>query len=169
MTEIELTNGGETQAFRLEPEAPGIWLNDEFFTPEELRADERTRRVVIQNRVFDLVFQEYDARANTLRLLVNGKEATLNIRTAYDRMLEQIGLDRASAHQLTDLKAPMPGLVRKIFVEAGQEVAADEPLMTLEAMKMENVLKAPTPVRVGEIVVTSGASVDKNQVLITFA
>lgn len=41
------------------------------------------------------------------------------------------------------VKAPIPGLVREVFVEAGQEVKAGEPILILEAMKMENEIVSP--------------------------
>ena len=62
----------------------------------------------------------------------------------------------------------MPGLVLDIKVEVGQEVLEGEPLLVLEAMKMENVLKSPADVVVKSIDVKQQAAVEKNQVLITF-
>ena len=64
------------------------------------------------------------------------------------------------------LKAPMPGLVVRVQVEAGQSVAAGAPLVVLEAMKMENQLKAPAPGVVAEVKVVAGAAVEKGQVLV---
>jgi biotin carboxyl carrier protein len=60
----------------------------------------------------------------------------------------------------------MPGLVVRVQVEAGQEVVAGAPLVVLEAMKMENQLKAPGPGRVSEVRVAAGQVVEKGQVLI---
>lgn len=65
------------------------------------------------------------------------------------------------------LKAPMPGLVVRVQVEPGQQVAAGAPLVVLEAMKMENQLKAPAAGVVGEVRVSAGATVEKGQVLVT--
>ena len=65
------------------------------------------------------------------------------------------------------LKAPMPGLVVRVQVEPGQQVAAGAPLVVLEAMKMENQLKAPAAGMVAEVRVVAGAAVEKGQVLVT--
>ena len=65
------------------------------------------------------------------------------------------------------LKAPMPGLVVRVQVEPGQQVAAGAPLVVLEAMKMENQLKAPAAGTVAEVRVVAGAAVEKGQVLVT--
>jgi biotin carboxyl carrier protein len=83
-------------------------------------------------------------------------------------MLEVIGLDRAATNKLTDLRAPMPGLVRGVHVAPGERVEAGTPLLVLEAMKMENVLKAPANTVIAGVSVVSGQTVEKNAVLITF-
>jgi len=64
------------------------------------------------------------------------------------------------------IKAPMPGLVLRIQVEAGQQVEKGQALLVLEAMKMENVLKAPASGVVAEIKAVAGAAVEKGEVLI---
>jgi biotin carboxyl carrier protein len=62
----------------------------------------------------------------------------------------------------------MPGLVLKIMVEPGQEVSKGDGLLILEAMKMENIIKAPTDGVVKSIEVEQSNAVEKNQVLIKF-
>jgi biotin carboxyl carrier protein len=87
----------------------------------------------------------------------------LDERTAHIRSLSGPGSGPAAGGAL---KAPMPGLVVRVQVEAGQEVVAGAPLVVLEAMKMENQLKAPGPGRVSEVRVAAGQVVEKGQVLI---
>jgi pyruvate carboxylase subunit B len=60
----------------------------------------------------------------------------------------------------------MPGLVVRVLVEAGQEVAAGAGIVVLEAMKMENELKAPAASVVGTVRVAAGEPVEKGQVLV---
>jgi biotin carboxyl carrier protein len=66
------------------------------------------------------------------------------------------------------LKAPMPGLVVRVQVRAGDAVMADAGLVVLEAMKMENELKAAAPGVVKLVRVTPGEAVEKGQVLVEF-
>jgi biotin carboxyl carrier protein len=66
----------------------------------------------------------------------------------------------------TTLRAPMPGLVVRVLVEAGQEVAAGAGIVVLEAMEMENELKAPAAGVVGAVRVGAGEPVEKGQVLV---
>lgn len=67
------------------------------------------------------------------------------------------------------LRAPMPGLVVRIQVEPGQTLPAGAPMIVLEAMKMENQLKAAAPAVVAAIKVMAGQAVEKGQVLVEFA
>ncbi|KAL7645496.1 UNVERIFIED_CONTAM: hypothetical protein RMT77_003882 [Armadillidium vulgare] len=62
--------------------------------------------------------------------------------------------------------APMPGIVEKICVKEGQEVAAGDPLVVIIAMKMEYVIKASTPGTVEKILYQQGESVQKDVTLI---
>ena len=66
------------------------------------------------------------------------------------------------------LLAPMPGLLREVAVGVGQQVVAGERLAVIEAMKMENVLKAEKECRVKSIVAVAGESVAVDQVIIEF-
>jgi pyruvate carboxylase subunit B len=74
--------------------------------------------------------------------------------------------DRAAAGG--QLKAPMPGLVVRLEVEAGQTVAPGGGVLVLEAMKMENELRAPAGGRVKAVLVRPGQAVEKGQVLVEF-
>jgi len=77
-----------------------------------------------------------------------------------------MGLSVVASQKLSSVKAPMPGLVLDIMVEPGQEVAEGDSLLILEAMKMENVLKATGEGVVKSIEITKGAAVEKGQILI---
>ncbi|MDQ7262326.1 biotin/lipoyl-binding protein [Paracoccus sp. PS-1] len=62
--------------------------------------------------------------------------------------------------------SPMPGLVKAIFVEPGQQVAAGEPLAILEAMKMEHTLTAARAGKVAEVLAAAGDQVEAGAALI---
>ncbi|NMG74374.1 acetyl-CoA carboxylase biotin carboxylase subunit [Aromatoleum diolicum] len=66
------------------------------------------------------------------------------------------------------LLSPMPGLLREIAVAEGQEVKAGEKLAVIEAMKMENVLKAEQDGKVKKLVAKPGASLSVDEVIIEF-
>jgi len=60
----------------------------------------------------------------------------------------------------------MPGLVLDVLVENGQEIEEGQPVMVLEAMKMENVIKSKFAGRIKEVHCAKGDAIDKNQLLI---
>jgi propionyl-CoA carboxylase alpha chain len=67
------------------------------------------------------------------------------------------------------LLCPMPGLVKAIQVKAGQEVKAGEPLAIVEAMKMENVLRAERDATIAKVVAKEGESLAVDAVILEFA
>ena len=103
-----------------------------------------------------------------LAVEVNGNKYDLNVKDRYDLLLHDLGMDTALTAKVDFIKAPMPGLVVNILVEEGETVAKDTPLIVLEAMKMENVLKATAPGVVDKIQVKTKDAVEKGQVLISF-
>jgi biotin carboxyl carrier protein len=64
------------------------------------------------------------------------------------------------------IAAPMPGRVIRVLVEPGQEVAADEGLIVVEAMKMQNEMKSPRAGRVAAVKTAAGATVSAGDVLL---
>jgi propionyl-CoA carboxylase alpha chain len=71
----------------------------------------------------------------------------------------------AAAVAAGSLTAPMPGLVVAVRAAAGDRVAAGQPLLALEAMKMEHAVLAPAAGVLAELRVTVGAQVDAGDVL----
>lgn len=81
-------------------------------------------------------------------------------------MLEKLGFHKKSASSKGDLKAPMPGRIISVHVNAGDVVSSGQRLIVLEAMKMENELRSICDGTVTAVLVQSGQSVEKNTVLI---
>lgn len=67
-----------------------------------------------------------------------------------------------------NLKAGMPGKIVKIFVKEGQEVKADDPLLIMEAMKMENEMRAANDCIIDRIFIKEGDNVETSAALISF-
>ncbi len=65
----------------------------------------------------------------------------------------------------TPVEAPMVGKILQVLVKVGDEVAEDDPVVVMEAMKMEINVVAPTGGRVAEVRVAAGDSVDTDQVV----
>jgi biotin carboxyl carrier protein len=92
----------------------------------------------------------------------------VNVKDRFDILLEQLGMANAGVAKVNDLKAPMPGLIVSIQVQVGDNIKKGDSLLILEAMKMENVLKATGEGKIKNIKVNTRQNVEKNQVLIEF-
>lgn len=68
----------------------------------------------------------------------------------------------------SDLRAGMPGKVIEIFAKVGDVVKANKPLLIMEAMKMENEMRTSRDVKIKDILIKQGDSVESGAVLIKF-
>jgi len=99
---------------------------------------------------------------------VDNQDYRVHIQDKYDVLLHEMGMDLAAGKKANNVKAPMPGMVLKVLVEAGHQIKKGDAMIVLEAMKMENVLKAPSDGVVKKVNVSKGDKVEKNQVLVYF-
>ncbi|MCK0510461.1 acetyl-CoA carboxylase biotin carboxylase subunit [Aromatoleum buckelii] len=102
------------------------------------------------------------------RLSHNGTQAVLLVMSARWAELQALMPTKVPPDLSRFLLSPMPGLLREIAVREGQEVKAGEKLAVIEAMKMENVLKAEQDGKVKKIVATAGASLAVDEVIVEF-
>ncbi len=109
-----------------------------------------------------------DQENKSITILYNGKKFNFKIVEPLDELLKSMGLESAFVSKISELKAPMPGLVIDVLVDAGQEIKKGDKLVVLEAMKMENILKSPVDGKIKTISINKGQAVDKNQLLISF-
>ncbi len=118
------------------------------------------------HKAFHADVLEKDPVARTYTIRINGTAYEIKILDDHDLLVKRLGLAAVGAQKITDVKAPMPGLVLSIDAKAGQEVQKGDPLLILEAMKMENVIKAPGDGIIKSIEVEKGQPVEKGQLLI---
>lgn len=85
-----------------------------------------------------------------------------------ERLLRDSLMGRRSLGGQENLKAGMPGKIVKIFVEPGQKVESGQPLLIMEAMKMENEMRASNPCLIERIHVNEADNVDSGSLLISF-
>lgn len=132
-----------------------------------VKISDREFQLIIDGRVCHFLLQEFNPEEKTIKLIHDHRILEISLSDPYDQLLQSLGMEAAAA-KVTDLKAPMPGLVIKILVSPGQEVKKGDSLIILEAMKMENILKSSGEGVIHEIKVKEKDSVEKNQILITF-
>lgn len=136
----------------------------------DLRLVEGNRYHFIHNgRSFhvEVELEDYDKKYFELR--IDGFRHRVQLSDPYDVLVQRLGLTRKAVHIANQIKAPMPGLIREIMATPGAELKAGDPVLILEAMKMENIIKSPGDGRIASIEVVAGSAVEKGQVLVTFA
>jgi pyruvate carboxylase subunit B len=93
---------------------------------------------------------------------MNGVWHSISVKDEQELLLDRLGFKTGAAATEGLLNAPMPGKILEIMVSEGDEVEKDQPLVILEAMKMENELKAPVGGTISSISAEVGQSLEKN-------
>jgi len=109
-----------------------------------------------------------DSLHKTVSITLNGREYSFTIEDNLDQLIDKMGLSTVDNEVSKEVKAPMPGLILDIMVKPGQAVLQGDSLLILEAMKMENVIKAEADTIVAEVKLSKGDTVEKNQVILVF-
>jgi acetyl/propionyl-CoA carboxylase alpha subunit len=109
---------------------------------------------------------EADNMGKRMKVEIDGEIFDLEVKDSLEQMLEQMGYHNSAGKQIKEIKAPMPGLVLSVTVEAGQEVEEGDRLLILEAMKMENSILIHAKARIKRVAVKAGQAVEKGQVLV---
>ena len=107
-----------------------------------------------------------DLDQKTFTFKINGEQFTVNLKDKMDILLEKMGISNVASNKIKEIKAPMPGLVLELKVAVGDSLQKGDPVLILEAMKMENVLKAAGEGTIKSIEIKQGDAVEKGQVLI---
>lgn len=122
--------------------------------------------LIINHKSYSLELLEKAENSKTMRILVNGIKQEISIKDKYDALLSQLGMDKMMANKNNHIKAPMPGLVLRIIANVGDVVKKGDPILVLEAMKMENVIKADGDGTIKRIAVEPKQVVEKNTLLV---
>lgn len=125
-------------------------------------------KILSNEKIYNIVVKTVDADHKHSVINVDGYDFYVKVNEHLDLLIKKMGFLKQAAQTIKEVKAPMPGLVLDIFVKVGDEVAENQNLLSLEAMKMENIIKAQGNGKVKEIKVNKGGAVDKNQILVMF-
>jgi len=111
---------------------------------------------------------QVERRDMVYRLFHWGSQADVMVLSPTVAELQKLMPEKAAADMSKYLLSPMPGLLTKLMVQLGQEVKAGEDLAVIEAMKMENVLRADHDAKVTKILAAPGDSLAVDQAIIEF-
>jgi biotin carboxyl carrier protein len=101
-----------------------------------------------------------------VRLAIDGLEYAVEVVDEARARLASVAGARSGSHTRLELKSPMPGLLVKVLCRVGDEIGPGQPLVVLQAMKMENELALPRAGKVSAVRVAAGQTVEQGQVLV---
>lgn len=154
--------------FDIQSDGDSITINGEPLNWDVLHVQEGYFHIIYNHKSYRAEVVKTDAVTKTFTWKINGRLYTVNLKDKFDLLLEKLGMNHAAGNKVNSVKAPMPGLIIDLKVKEGDTVNQGDPLLILEAMKMENILKSPGDGVVKMIKIKKGDSVEKGHVLIEF-
>jgi biotin carboxyl carrier protein len=160
--------------FTVRMSKPGlVEVNGHLWNVEFVELNNGHAVLRLNNRVFDVSFRRtLEPSPNSfpnspLLLQVNNREYVASVDDSRSLLLKSLMNEESEKGGSTVVTSPMPGLVVKVEVREGDEVIPGQGLVVLEAMKMENELKASGKGKVTSVHVREGRSVEKGEALVT--
>ncbi|MGZ3999733.1 MAG: biotin/lipoyl-containing protein, partial [Mucilaginibacter sp.] len=121
-------------------------INDHITDADIKQLAPSVYHIINDLRSYNVEIINFDREAKTAEIKINGNIYSVTAKDQYDILLEKLGLSNLNSAKISEIKAPMPGLVLKVFVTEGSAVQKGDNLFVLEAMKMENIIKSPADV-----------------------
>ena len=121
-----------------------------------------------QHKNYQFQLRQHSDDFSEITLQVGKHRKTVQISGPLQLLIRNLGYGDSKSKYSDALMAPMPGMVLDVAVKPGDSIKKGDALLTLEAMKMENILKAQHDGKIEQINVSKGDKVEKNQILITF-
>lgn len=153
-------------SFLLEKTGGTISLNGQEAFFEKLKTGTDRYLIHYKGKAFEV--QPLGSEGQKLEIVINGQPVALTVKDDLALTLDRLGINAGASMSVNEVHAPMPGSILEVKVIEGQEVVEGEPLLVLEAMKMENLIKSPTSGRVAKVHIATGQTVEKKQLLISF-
>lgn len=135
---------------------------------DALPTSKTTYHILQENKPFlaEILASDFNKKKYTVKVNTSTYETVIS--DDLDLLIKEMGFSMGSTKNIDVIYAPMPGLILEINVAIGQTVKEDDPLLILEAMKMENVIASPRTGTIKSISVNKGEAVVKKQLLIEF-
>ncbi len=158
----------QEKTYSVEKTDKDIRVNDKTLDWDLKWISNRKIHLIHNNKSIEAELISLDKETKTLQIKLNNKVSELQLKDRFDMLLEELGMDNVGKGAIQDIKSPMPGLILDLKVKPGDTVQKGDVVLILEAMKMENIIKATGDGVVKEVKVSLKQSVEKNQVMISF-
>jgi biotin carboxyl carrier protein len=142
-----------------------IIVDDKEYNQELYHLSGNTYLLKLDNKIYEISTDQIDHER--FMISIDGKNFETLIRTSLqEEAVKLIELNATNSHKF-EVKAPMPGIILKVKRQTGEEVIKGDSVIILEAMKMENDLKAHVSGIIKNINVIEGMVVEKGYTLFT--
>ncbi|MCO5946198.1 acetyl-CoA carboxylase biotin carboxyl carrier protein subunit [Mucilaginibacter flavidus] len=158
----------EKYNFDVDQNGKGLLINGDKITADLQQLNASAYHVINNLQSYNVEVVNFNVADKTAEIKVNNNTYNVTAKDQFDILLDKLGLSSLNAAKVSEIKAPMPGMVLKVFVNEGMEIKKGDNLFVLEAMKMENIIKAPADVTVKNVKIKPGDKVEKGQVLMMF-
>ena len=145
-----------------------IMINGEKITADVKQLNTTTWHIIDNLQSYNAEVISFNSAEKTAEIKVNNNIYNVTAKDQFDILLDKLGLSSLNAAKISEIKAPMPGMVLKVFVTEGMKINKGDNLFILEAMKMENIIKSPADVTVKTVKIKHGDKVEKGQILMLF-
>ncbi len=154
--------------FNIDKAGDALSINGQPVNADMKQLNKSAWHIINDLKSYNAEVVSFNPAEKTAEIKVNNTVYTVTAKDQFDLLLDKLGMSNAGTTKVSELKAPMPGMVLKVFVAEGAEVKKGDNLFVLEAMKMENIIKSPADVSVKTVKIKPGDKVEKNQVLLQF-
>jgi len=154
--------------FDIDGNGEDLSINKNKISADARRLNASSWHIINGLRSYNAEVVSFNAAEKTAEIKVNNNLYTVTAKDQFDVLLDKLGLSSLTSAKISEIKAPMPGMVLKVLVTEGTEVKKGDNLFILEAMKMENIIKSPADVTVKTVKIKPGDKVEKGQVLLQF-
>lgn len=155
--------------FEVSTERNQTLINGLPFEGDILKVNDRTFHIIFNDKSYQAELIDFDKTQKSCTVKVGNNIYPMQMSDQFDELLNQLGMDNLNSTKIAELKAPMPGLVLRVLASEGDKIEKGGNLLVLEAMKMENIIKAPADVTVKSLKIAAGDKVEKNQILMLFS
>ncbi|MDP9048274.1 MAG: acetyl-CoA carboxylase biotin carboxyl carrier protein subunit [Bacteroidota bacterium] len=154
--------------FETDKTGEGLKINGDLISADIKQLNGAQWHIINNLKSYNVEVISFNRAEKTAEIKVNNNSFAITAKDQFDILLDQMGLSSLNSIRISDIKAPMPGMVLKVFVNEGMEIKKGDNLFILEAMKMENIIKAPADAMVKTVKIKAGDKVEKGQVLLMF-
>lgn len=141
-----------------------VELNGNNYEVELSQLSKYSYLLKVNNKVYQITSEELDSQNYTFT--IDGYSYNTTVRTNLEEKANEYLQNKAKESGTKIIKSPMPGLIVKILKQVGDNIEVGEPIIILEAMKMENEIRASVSGTVKSINAKESISVEKGETLL---